>query len=326
MKTLFRAFVYAISIWAYLSILQGRESLEIASIPDKNTYKAYVLLGDCEGLFIQSHTAAAAIEAKKDFENAGYSVVFKSDAIKQDVIDALNDPSIRALWIVGHGGFQQLSCQSGCCSNSNSIPYVGLNDNDFLIPSDIENLPGISFLKYFSIHSCYQDRDEWKNILPATVHFKSWKKRLRWPVLRLYQKWVTYSAPNYCIDLNPQVDPPEIDESIGQINQYIYDPINIKYYDDLGPIANYWKLSDDISNALGNNRTFNFFIVNSGQIEDTLFGVKIVDGMLDQENSISYNAYSVSESDFNVMFTLNGFINVLQYPNSYDNLVFSNDI
>jgi len=143
--------------------------------------KAYILIGDVSGYFQSYGAYSAALEAKKDLEAAGYTVVLKEGATIQDVKDALNDQNIRALWITGHGHYADI-IGPNCKKTWGPIPGIKMKDEStVLTPQGINNLPG------------------WRNLFPNVVNagkFRAWSNKLRWWQLYFYQRFKTYDPPS----------------------------------------------------------------------------------------------------------------------------------
>ena len=100
-----------------------------------------------------------ANEALSDFVIAGYDVIIRNPATKQDVIDALNDPCARAIHITGHS-VKDTSIIKMSDGGITADPAFVASGEAMLVPSNPN-------LNYVRLNSCFQFQQIWIGHFPG---------------------------------------------------------------------------------------------------------------------------------------------------------------
>jgi hypothetical protein len=152
--------------------------------PCEGEPKAYILVGDISGPdFVQTGYLNTAFEANGDFLIAGYDTVLNMDATAQDVQDALDDPCVKAIMIIGHAGGEVLVVD-GKKKGITPLEGISMNDNTYITgdPKEVQTGRDLllnassSSVKSVYLHSCNQDLPSWRALFPNT-EFYAWSTR-----------------------------------------------------------------------------------------------------------------------------------------------------
>jgi hypothetical protein len=293
-----------------------------------DTPKAYVLIGDANG----AQTAAdnAATEAESDFEAAGYTVVTDVAATKQDVIDALNDPCVRALWIFGHGKYNSCTGLSGEQKLTDPAPMIDMSGGLVIDPPDLADLPGLGCVKELVFHACGQELTAWSDLFP-NANFHAWEGTVRgatiywWEYLHEYAS-ITSSegaaAPLITASLPSDTDPPVIHPALDPEGQCVYEPAFDVFRLDWAPVANARVLTSALLASFGGLRGVNVIATRDNPAgEVILFGATIEDGAFGLVGPVG-----LPDPDFEVRLTPAGYFAVLENPALYASEVAAGEI
>ncbi|MCJ7767041.1 hypothetical protein MUP79_01435 [Candidatus Bathyarchaeota archaeon] len=268
--------------------------------PQQSKPKAYVLTGDVEG----QTTAASntALEAKSDYEEAGYDVVFINEASKQDVINALNDPDAKALWIVGHGKYDSVAGKTGKEKLTNPVEMIDMKDA-YIEGSDFTPKPNI---KQVTFHSCGQDLKSWRDLFP-NADFRSWESTTRsWQYY--WWQWFNEYDP---VTSDASISMPKVNPVLEQEGQFYFEPTAGKYVANMSYLANDFPLHEPLKSQFG-SQAVNFYTVdtNTGD-RQILFGADIADGKI---GSSYVNGTAIPT--FDVSVANEALYQILEYPST----------
>lgn len=151
--------------------------------PCEGKPKAYILVGDISGPGpVETAYKNAAYEANMDFAIAGYDTVLNMHATAQDVQDALDDPCVKAIMIIGHGGGEVYKTIGGkkLYNPLESIAMINdewiTGDPNMTVQGDLLLNASSSSVKAVYLHSCNQDLPSWRALFPNT-EFYAWRTR-----------------------------------------------------------------------------------------------------------------------------------------------------
>lgn len=240
--------------------------------------KAYVLVGDVrdpKGFpFLPNVAANTAGEASIDYQKIGLTVITKNPATKQDVLNAVADPCIRALWIFGHGSYTSKG------KGGEPEPFISMAD-DFLGANEV---PINNCIKSVTLQACGQDLQEWRARFPAAVsadRFYAWSVEAWCPLIYWWQWGHTECAlpperPTVTLAAYPDLqarmplsctDGPPIAHSSVQPDShqtYFYDERGVFVFDISSPPQNR-KACTELAAPLG-EKTFNLSIQDASEL------------------------------------------------------------
>jgi len=253
--------------------------------------KAYVMIGNSAEEETRSITTA--LEAKADFEKAGYMVCYNSTASKQQMKDALNDPMTGAIWFMGHGN------TSGTKKGDIYLPGIVMTDGDFG-PYELgaATFPCITSV---TLHACGQKQDYWKARFPM-AEFNSWCGGTNGFQTYWWQYFHSYESVDGSQPKTPMAEErfwgPRIQLSGGGFEEGFNSPLESLFALKPGDAA-----------AFG-NRTFNVIGTDDAQTTAvTLLGVKVVGGSPAEADLDGY-----SSPDFEVTLPYSVMHQALEHP------------
>lgn len=278
--------------------------------------RAYVLTGDDSGFLTEGYATSSANEAESDFEDAGYEVVRKDEATKQDFIDALNDPCTRAIWVFGHGKYDTKTGLLGKEKLGDPVPMIDMTDlavepDDVNGPANDKKYPNI---KQVTFHSCGQDLQGWRELFPGAT-FNGWSSTTRGWQIYWWQFFHTYPAinpntGNETASLPPH-EPPVLASSLEQTGQYSYEASVDKYLCDMSPVANDCLMGSPTKEAFGEQV---FGVVTDGSVQPpiTVFDAVVQDGCI-----VAVDISGTSPRNFYVTMTDDALRAILEDPSQF---------
>lgn len=268
--------------------------------PMESKPTAYVLIGDVHsapGIFERTAYATAQ-EAKSDYEKAGYNVMFISQANKQDVINAINDPNTKALWIIGHGMHED---------NGTPTPWIQMYGpaDQYIEPKDLKVCPNLKNIKQVTFHACNQDLKAWRDLFP-NADFKSWKSAFYFPQAYWWQWWNKYDPATGNATASVPVVNPNYENK-----QLCYDNDTGMYYYDMTCLANDFHLNEPLKSQFG-SQAVNFYAVDSSTGDkQVLFGANLTDGKI-----VSSDPNGTISPTFDVSVTNEALYQIFENPST----------
>jgi len=229
---------------------------------------AYIFIGDVGGglfgVFNELAFRAAAIEAKEDFEKAGYDVrPINWDATRVDVKNALRDPCIRGLWIGAHSyamDGKEENARAGVimkCAPGGKCGEKGMDD--VLTPGDINENQCVQEL---TLHSCYQRtfENDWKETFTnPNLRIHAWRSSTKGHYVYWAQKIMKYrpigeghsstTSRTLALASYPVQDPYDLSFPVIHLTLGVFRTFKNPYgrtIFDTSPISNH-RLSDELN-------------------------------------------------------------------------------
>ena len=160
----FPVVIIAVILASIVSLNDGKASEMRAQDDCTGEYTAQIFLGRMDGWVQYFLGINYARMSQTNFEQAGYVAIADTDATVPEVVAALNDECTRALWIMGHAGYDPPK------KDRNFRVGIGMTDGrditDLLVPIN-PNLHEVV------LHACGQDQQRWRNRFPG-ANFTSW--------------------------------------------------------------------------------------------------------------------------------------------------------
>jgi hypothetical protein len=280
--------------------LAASAELSVGEIPP-GTPRAYVLLGNTDGRGVRFYFLRAFFEAIQDFEEAGFAVIHNSSASARDVVEALADPDIEALWIGGHGLFieDEISKEVRFLKVIRMVQGRITSDPREATPIDFDNpnhtilLQPNARVRYVYLMACGQDRPGWRALFPNATFF-GWKDPVAVGWLALWQTFhenpeedtldnksrVAFQKDTGTTGATP---PPRLHPSL---RVWTFTPVPGKPQ-RLQTIMNFrqnsFPLSSRLAQQLGDQKSHVIVVTDGGQRRKFLFGFAVTDGRITHE-------------------------------------------
>lgn len=264
--------------------------------------RAYVLLGNRDGIGPSVALLHAFSDAEKRFEQAGFEVISRVAASAQDAVEALADPDTEVLWIGGHGLLIENE-QTGAVTFSEVIRMIGDR-----ITSDPQEATSVGFLgqpggdsatvllqpnpriRAVYLQSCGQDRPGWRALFPNAAFF-GWKDSVTavqlwaWQFFHDFEELSSSGAPAPAQPRTARMDadtPPRVHPILQTPTEPVPgDPEHRQCVMDV--TRNSFPLSPYLRRQMGPQQLRVVGVSDDGRRRDVLYGLEIERGRVMSE-------------------------------------------